>query len=248
MLMQQLLLAFLVHVSVVYSFALTARPAIRNYALSMSRDKVKASIGLLLGACLPFMQINNDMNIITAVPNAHALNQQFKLPPIDTKDPNRCTLTSSNIGQANAGRDKLYDVRNCDLRGQSAAGKDLSGIIAADADFSGVNFKEAQISKALARDSKFVGCDFTNAILDRVSFDGSDMSSSVLTNSVLSGTTFEKANLKDTDFTDAYLGPFDLKNLCANPSLKGKNPTTGADTFESAGCAFGSAKNNFKEQ
>lgn len=31
--------------------------------------------------------------------------------------------------------------------GQSAANKDLSGMIGADADFTNVNFKEAQISK-----------------------------------------------------------------------------------------------------
>ena len=51
------------------------------------------------------------------------------------------------MGQANAARDKLYDLRECDLRGQSAAGKDISGFIGSDADFSGVDFKEAQLSK-----------------------------------------------------------------------------------------------------
>ena len=50
------------------------------------------------------------------------------------------------------------------------------------------------------------------------------------------GTTFTNANLKDTDFTDAYLGPFDLRNLCKNPTLQGKNSVTGNDSFESAGC------------
>lgn len=76
-----------------------------------------------------------------------ALDQQYKLPPIDRKDPNRCQLISSSIGQANAARDKLYDLRECNLQGQSAAGKDLSGLIGSEADFSGVDFKEAQISK-----------------------------------------------------------------------------------------------------
>ena len=33
------------------------------------------------------------------------------------------------------------------MQGQSGAGKDMSGFIAANADFTGVNFKEAQISK-----------------------------------------------------------------------------------------------------
>lgn len=165
-----------------------------------------------------------------------AIEQQYKLPPIDRNDPNRCNLISSSMGQANAARDKLYDLRECSLVGQSGAGKDVSGMIASNADFTGVNFKEAQLSKALARNSKFIGVDFTNAIVDRVSFDGSDLKGAVLSNAVLSGTTFTDANLEDTDFSDAYLGPFDLRNLCLNPTLKGTNPVTKVDTRISAGC------------
>jgi len=161
---------------------------------------------------------------------------QFQLPPIDVNDKTRCTMVSSTIGQANAGRDKLIDFRQCTVQGQTAEGKDLSGMIASDADFSGISFREAQISKAYARNSKFVGCDFSNSVSDRVSFDGSDLSKAIFVNAVLSSTTFNDANLQDSDFTDAYIGPFDLKTLCANPSLKGTNPKTGADTKESAGC------------
>lgn len=161
---------------------------------------------------------------------------QYRLPPIDRKDPDRCTMTSSAMGQANAARNGLLDLRECDLKGKDAKGKDMSGLIGSDADFSGVNFVEVQISKAYMRNSKFLNCDFTNGVLDRVSFDNSDMKNSIFKNAVLSGTTFSGADLTNTDFTDAYLGPFDLKNLCANPTLKGKNPVTGEDTKESAGC------------
>ena len=45
-------------------------------------------------------------------------------------------------------------------------------------------------------------------------------------------TSFYSANLKDTDFTDSYLGPFDLKNLCANPSLSGTNPVSGSSSIK----------------
>jgi len=53
------------------------------------------------------------------------------------------------------------------LVGQSGAGKDMSGMIGANADFSDVSFKDAQISKSFSRNSKFVNCDFTNAVVDR---------------------------------------------------------------------------------
>ena len=172
----------------------------------------------------------------TLQPSASFAQDQFRLPPIDRKDPNRCEMTSSSIGQANAGRDKLLDLRECDLKGKGAEGFDMSGIIASNADFSGVSFKEGQVSKGYMRNSKFVGCDFTNAVVDRVSFDGSDMKGAIFVNAVLSGTTFSDANLENTDFTDAYLGPFDLKNICLNPSLSGPHPVTKHDTKESAGC------------
>lgn len=195
-------------------------------AAKSPRNKV---VDTIVAACLLWPVVSH------AAP-AFAMEQQYKLPPIDRADLNRCKLQSSSIGQANAARDKLYDLRECDLKGQDASGKDQSGMIASEADFTGVSFKEGQISKAYARNSKFVSCDFTNAVVDRVSFDGSDMKKSIFANAVLSGTTFSGADLKDTDFTDAYLGPFDLKNLCSNPSLAGTNPVTGRETRESVGC------------
>jgi uncharacterized protein YjbI with pentapeptide repeats len=88
----------------------------------------------------------------------------------------------------------------------------------------------------LTLDSKFDGTDFTNAIVDRASFTGSSLKGTVFTNAVLTGTSFDGADLEDADFTDAYIGNFDIKNICKNPTLKGENPTTGADTRMSVGC------------
>ena len=48
--------------------------------------------------------------------------------------------------------------------------------------------------------------------------------------------TVEGADVENADFTDAYIGDFDIRNLCKNPTLKGENPTTGADTRLSANC------------
>ncbi|CAM9845112.1 unnamed protein product [Discosporangium mesarthrocarpum] len=161
--------------------------------------------------------------------------KRFSLPPISTA-PDRCAFKSSAMGQANAARDKLYDLRECKMGGATADGFDLSGVIASEADFSKTSFKEATMSKSYARNSNFDGADFTNAVVDRVSFDGSSMKGSIFTNAVLTSTSFDGADVENADFTEAYMGEFDQKNLCKNPTLKGKNPVTNASTRESAGC------------
>lgn len=162
--------------------------------------------------------------------------ETFRLPPVDLKDPNRCTLTSSTIGQANAARDKLYDLRQCNLSGKSAVGFDLSGVIMTNTDVSKVNFQEAIFSKGYLRDSNFEGADFSNAIVDRASFKGSSLRGTIFKNAVLTGTSFAGADVENADFTESAIGNFDLKNLCKNPTLKGENPVTGEDTRLSVGC------------
>ena len=85
-------------------------------------------------------------------------------------------------------------------------------------------------------DSNFDGTDFTNAVVDRATFKGSSLRNAIFTNAVLTGTSFEEADVEGADFTEAAIGIFDLRNLCKNPTLKGENAVTGADTRLSAGC------------
>merc|ERR1719331_2617799 len=73
--------------------------------------------------------------------------KEFKFPPIDRSQKDRCKWTSSARGQANAARDSLYDLRECKMGGSSAGGFDISGALLKDGDFSKVDFKEAQLSK-----------------------------------------------------------------------------------------------------
>ena len=162
--------------------------------------------------------------------------KEFKFPPIDRSNKDRCKWTSSAMGQANAARDSLYDLRQCPMSGKNAAGFDISGAIMADGDFSNTNFKEAQLSKAFASGAKFDDCDFSAAVIDRAYFKGASFRGAIFNNAVLSASTFEDADLENTDFTDAYIGQFDAKKICKNPTLKGENPKTGAPTKESLGC------------
>mmetsp|Transcript_26299 Transcript_26299/g.55518 ORF Transcript_26299/g.55518 Transcript_26299/m.55518 type:complete len:240 (-) Transcript_26299:230-949(-) len=170
--------------------------------------------------------------------HADGQTKEFKLPPIDYSDKSRCVLNSSKMGQANAARDKLYDLRECALSGVNGNEYDLSGVIMAKTDVSKAQFREAQFSKGYLRDSNFDDADFTNAIVDRASFKGSSLRGTIFSNAVLTATSFEGADVENADFTDAYIGDFDIRNLCKNPTLKGENPTTGADTRLSAQCAL----------
>lgn len=79
--------------------------------------------------------------------SADGQTEKFRLPPIDFNDKTRCSLSSSTIGQANAARDKLYDLRQCNLVGAKAAGFDLSGVIMSGTDVSKANFQDAYFSK-----------------------------------------------------------------------------------------------------
>ena len=158
--------------------------------------------------------------VLSPLPShADGQTKEFKLPPIDQSDKSRCVLNGSKMGQANAARDKLYDLRECNLSGAKAAEFDLSGVIMSKTDVSKANFREAQFSKGYLRDSNFQNADFTNAIVDRASFKGSDLRGAIFQNAVLTATSFEGANVENADFTDSYIGDFDIRNLCKNPTL-----------------------------
>jgi uncharacterized protein YjbI with pentapeptide repeats len=93
-------------------------------------------------------------HMLTTHDQCHTLTgstKEFKFPPIDFSDKNRCVLQGSNMGQSNAARDKLYDLRQCQLSGSDASGLDLSGVIMSKTDVSKAKFLETYFSKAYLR-------------------------------------------------------------------------------------------------
>ena len=214
---------------------------------SFSALAPRAAIGVLAAAL--FTLAPPPTSLPAMLPSAHAALSEgekevrteggvvYRFPPVDlTNLKSRCVFSSSAMGQANAARDSLYDLRQCPMSGKNAAGFDISGAIMADGDFSNTNFKEAQLSKAFASGAKFDDCDFSAAVIDRAYFKDASFRGAIFNNAVLSASTFEDADLENTDFTDAYIGQFDAKKICKNPTLKGENPKTGAPTKESLGC------------
>lgn len=113
------ILAYRPHLSALKStFTLARQPTTRRIKSSSSSSSLHACNGpiqLKIAASI--------LSLSLMFPSSSwALAQQYKLPPIDKADKNRCVLTSSSMGQANAARDKLYDLRECDLQGQDGSG------------------------------------------------------------------------------------------------------------------------------
>jgi len=161
---------------------------------------------------------------------------RFAFPPIDRKDKFRCKFVSSAMGQANAQRDKLLDLRECQMAYGSAADMDIAGAIMNDGNFTGVSFENTVMSKTVAMNASLENATFRNAVADRINFKGASLKNTIFQNAVLTGSNFDGADLTNSDFTDAFIDMSGIRPLCRNPTMKGTNPVTGADTYESAGC------------
>jgi len=124
---------------------LRSDPSLTLFAMQPEsrNDVTKESLSkIVLASIVSFSLLSSPLPAM-----ADGQTEKFKLPPIDFTDKTRCSLNSSTIGQANAARDKLYDLRQCKLSGSDAPGFDLSGVIMTDTDVSKANFKEAYFSK-----------------------------------------------------------------------------------------------------
>jgi uncharacterized protein YjbI with pentapeptide repeats len=196
----------------------------------LTRGELMKRIGAGAGLAFTLAQLGD-------APSAQADGDSvLKLPAINRNDKNRCKFVSSAMGQANAARDSLLDLRECKMAGQDASGADISGAFLADGDFSNVKFKESQLSKVYAVGANFDGADFTAAILDRGNYKKASFRGTIFDNAVLSGSSFDGADLENSDFSNTYIGEYEARKLCKNPTLKGENPKTGNPTAESAGC------------
>jgi hypothetical protein len=66
--------------------------------------------------------------------------------------------------------------------------------------------------------------------------DGAVLKDTVAKGSYFSSSILDTATVENADFTDAQFPPKVLPLLCEREDMKGTNPTTGADTRESAMC------------
>jgi hypothetical protein len=102
----------------------TQQQQLVSYEQGFMKTKNTWHHGLLMLA----VQLAIVVTTSSTVVYADGQTESFKFPPIDFSDKDRCILRSSSMGQANAARDKLYDLRQCQLSGVKADGYDLSGV------------------------------------------------------------------------------------------------------------------------
>eukprot|EP00537_Pseudo-nitzschia_pungens_P004283 CAMPEP_0172357694 /NCGR_PEP_ID=MMETSP1060-20121228/2053_1 /TAXON_ID=37318 /ORGANISM="Pseudo-nitzschia pungens, Strain cf. cingulata" /LENGTH=288 /DNA_ID=CAMNT_0013078501 /DNA_START=219 /DNA_END=1085 /DNA_ORIENTATION=+ len=128
------------------------------------------------------------------------------------------------------------DISNQDFSNQNFKGKDFTQVLARNTNFAGSNFAGCRFPKAYLINANYEGAD-----LRGVSFEGTNMESVNLKNAIAAGAYFgatiiDAGNVENADFTDAQFPPKTLALMCERPDMKGTNPTTGADTRDSAMC------------
>ena len=124
------------------------------------------------------------------------------------------------------------DFSNQDLRGKNFNKADMRGI-----DLTNANMEGDQMFGAICADAKFIGTNLRYVDLESADLEGADLSNAVLEGAMLTNTQFKKlVSIEGADFTDALIRRDVQKGLCALPTAKGVNPTTGVGTRESLMC------------
>ena len=72
---------------------------------------------LAAGVCLSVCLTVGPLPALPAFAEDDPTVVKYKFPPIDRANKNRCKFSGSAMGQANAARDSLYDLRECQMGG-----------------------------------------------------------------------------------------------------------------------------------
>lgn len=130
------------------------------------------------------------------------------------------------------------NLDNSDFSNQNLKGVAFQQSIVRDSDFRGSNLVGASFFDATLDGSNFEGADMTLANVEMAQFNRANLKNAILKEMYVSGATlFEGVkDIEGSDWTDTELRKDQTKYLCAHPTAKGTNPTTGVETRESLMC------------
>lgn len=128
------------------------------------------------------------------------------------------------------------DITGQDFSNQNYKGKDFTQVIAKGTNFAKSNLQGCRFYKSYLVNADFSGSDISGASLEDTSMDGASLKNTIAKGSYFSKSILDTASVENADFTDAQFPPKVQPILCEREDMKGTNPTTGADTRESAMC------------
>jgi uncharacterized protein YjbI with pentapeptide repeats len=128
------------------------------------------------------------------------------------------------------------DISGQDYSSKNYKGKDFTQVIAKGTNFAKSNLQGCRFYKSYLVNADFTGSDISGASLEDTSMDGASLKDVVAKGSYFSKSILDTATVENADFSDAQFPPKVTPLLCDRADLKGTNPTTGADTRESAMC------------
>ena len=135
------------------------------------------------------------------------------------------------------------DFAGLDISGQDFSnaqtnykGKDFTQVIAKGTNFAKSNLQGCRFYKAYLVNADFTGADLRGASLENTSMDGASLKDAIAAGSYFGDSILDVASVENADFTDAQFPAKALPLLCERPDMKGTNPTSGADTRDSAMC------------
>lgn len=134
------------------------------------------------------------------------------------------------------------DYAGLDLSGQdfsnsdSYKGKDFTQTIAKAANFANSNLQGCRFYKAYLVNTNFEGADVRGVSFEGTSMDGANLRNMNAAGAYFGQSLLDVESLEGGDFTDAQIPDKTLLQVCEREDVKGKNPTTGADTRDSLMC------------
>ena len=151
-------------------------------------------------------------------------------------------LTTGGASTLQSGR-TISITRGVNLDNSNFANQNLKGVafqqsVVRDTDFSNSNLVGASFFDATVDGSNFNNADMTMSNIEMAQFNRATMKNTIARDMYVSGATLLEGilDIEGSDWTDTYLRADQQKYLCAHPTAKGNNPSTGVSTRESLQC------------